>query len=1121
MSDQTTNDLKKRIDMLALTLSLKNNDQSFGSNGDYTLLFSTYIQMLKHDQDDFFLEIENRKKVIQSLERTKSFYQFEKKEQLQELFEKMGNNDSTDFMIFPSKCYMDGGREAHTIGLTVYKKNDEFIVVGTDKVKFFHEENVFYYKVPKTKIDQLSKLFFIERSQEYRKAASVLEDLETLSTKGVKKISSMSFKDQTVANCTVTEIEATLRTTLFNCRTDIFSLDDTQIVTPKWHPRRPDSTLEMRRRFATALKGPNPEWNQQVDHIFDYYLCRKTLFGKYPLPGIDRKATWWYQRIKFLFKYDPYIVEIRKGSSQLPHVEEEEVQKTLNKKIEPLGILHGHKLTELEFSLLRETHLSNKRTIDIINARLPFIQIPTAKEIAQRTIVAWETKNLEIEAEIKRRKEIGKETPESVVSTRDLMLLDQLPPIHPEDFELKKVVIFGEDQEKAQLVGNLDNLIERKQLFPYDPKYYTEEMYKMLTASMFKESDVKTPAFHKIINNATQEYSFWKEISQVVTSESGLRLIDLYPPQMRGIWRQYEQIKRFANQPVIEYMEDRGKVPLMNRAESIFIAVSKIYEDFEIWVPLDSRIKQIDQTINGERNDVFDISLRELYHQRNRIKAEVVFFENGQRVAPPWELKPERWKSCQKDHIDRLNEISHIEKTVLVYGTPEAREMLSNNHFLIKNIQGRSIVEMDVDRYSKLVVDTFFERAKEQRDKGEFKNFLENWHRLVANENDFPLLGKYYHISQAHEKLQLKTIFDPNNFEEYQKYTKAEIQEKFANKGRKIGLEMVAATSDMLIYFPLDSVNMFDVVHKKENSTGSDLRYLYRNWDRFKEKVVFIKEEKLVKAPWEEKHEIWKNYVPKSINKNTPSYVESSDTVAPQKATLEVLQPLSEESKKYDGTFTTIDKIKLQKANVLLNDSLEDFNRAVTQSTTVVKEDQVVVTSMNSIEKTSKIDSPKSHLTEEGIIQNKKEHVHQTMTEIKTFENISTTIETITPKATPELNRSQPKKTIEVLMAHATNQSTERSQVHQLRMTEPTDHRTKMSNHANKKTNYFSEIASLINRPVKKRANMPTKNVANEKKDKGKFRMDTLLTCFQPTKYKKKHATQQATKYPHKTMAER
>ena len=62
LDEQRSMSLKKRVDMLALSLALKPNDKNFDQNDDYKLLISTYIKMLEQDQDEFLL-IEIRSKI--------------------------------------------------------------------------------------------------------------------------------------------------------------------------------------------------------------------------------------------------------------------------------------------------------------------------------------------------------------------------------------------------------------------------------------------------------------------------------------------------------------------------------------------------------------------------------------------------------------------------------------------------------------------------------------------------------------------------------------------------------------------------------------------------------------------------------------------------------------------------------------------------------------------------------------------------------------------------------------------------------------------------------------------------------------------------------------------------
>lgn len=50
----------------------------------------------------------------------------------------------------------------------------------------------------------------------------------------------------------------------------------------------------------------------------------------------------------------------------------------------------------------------------------------------------------------------------------------------------------------------------------------------------------------------------------------------------------------------------------------------------------------------------------------------------------------------------------------------------------------------------------------------------------------------------------------------------------------------------------------------KKSYTGIELRYVYRNWEELKDKVVFIKQKKQVEAPWKQEPKLWDAYIPKS-----------------------------------------------------------------------------------------------------------------------------------------------------------------------------------------------------------------------------------------------------------------
>lgn len=73
------------------------------------------------------------------------------------------------------------------------------------------------------------------------------------------------------------------------------------------------------------------------------------------------------------------------------------------------------------------------------------------------------------------------------------------------------------------------------------------------------------------------------------------------------------------------------------------------------------------------------------------------------------------------------------------------------------------------------------------------------------------------------------------------------------------------------LHFILDGMNIPGVIHKSEDLfggtiTASELRYIYRNWDRLRGRVIFYRDGRVVDAPWEdsESSHLWNAYLPKS-----------------------------------------------------------------------------------------------------------------------------------------------------------------------------------------------------------------------------------------------------------------
>ncbi|PFN46517.1 toxin, partial [Bacillus thuringiensis] len=92
-------------------------------------------------------------------------------------------------------------------------------------------------------------------------------------------------------------------------------------------------------------------------------------------------------------------------------------------------------------------------------------------------------------------------------------------------------------------------------------------------------------------------------------------------------------------------------------------------------------------------------------------------------------------------------------------------------------------------------------------------------------------------------------------------------------RGSKLTLAMAASNKKTQRHFVLDGLDMEHVVNKTKGTgnsrgpgdsvTASELRYVYRNYDKLKGRVIFYRNnEKLDKAPWEENPGLWGAYKP-------------------------------------------------------------------------------------------------------------------------------------------------------------------------------------------------------------------------------------------------------------------
>lgn len=191
-----------------------------------------------------------------------------------------------------------------------------------------------------------------------------------------------------------------LKVILSNCRESIFSVDR-EDLSISWNPNHNRATLEMRKRFLSAVKGENPEWNQLFDYIFDFYLYR---MGKLPENREDSpiKSKTWYKVIRNMFAMDYYIQEILANGGKIQPNHEPHPHSIY--LIEPKGVLLKKEIQNVPSSRLDSQFGWIENQIKRFKERLLFIKIDRAKAITQHIICCLEEKKEEINQENERRR---------------------------------------------------------------------------------------------------------------------------------------------------------------------------------------------------------------------------------------------------------------------------------------------------------------------------------------------------------------------------------------------------------------------------------------------------------------------------------------------------------------------------------------------------------------------------------------------------------------------------------------------------------------------------------------------------------------------------------------------
>lgn len=309
------------------------------------------------------------------------------------------------------------------------------------------------------------------------------------------------------------------------------------------------------------------------------------------------------------------------------------------------------------------------------------------------------------------------------------------------------------------------------------------------------------------------------------------------------------------------------------------IEVAKKRSDLIIWIPLDSYDGDFVTTIQGKQNRYKDFTLRSLYHEKDKLKASIVFWEHGQIVAAPWERNARLWRNCVENDLRKSSAISPSESHLLIYGLRVARIHFNyEDQVLLKHFQYKDINDFNIDKYNDILMESIFKHIKHCPTEKSREEFFSHWiDYLPEKERYLPLWEIYYHVTQTIEKFQLKNIFKEVISEDDTQFDRPEIKQHFIKKGCKIGLELTLLSQHVTIVFLLDELCDLRVVKKVPGITGSELRYLYRNWERFKQRVVFIEKKKFVSPPWESDPEFWATYQPKSKSMAQPEVCTLSD----------------------------------------------------------------------------------------------------------------------------------------------------------------------------------------------------------------------------------------------------
>ncbi|MGX1461715.1 insecticidal toxin complex protein TccC [Bacillus thuringiensis] len=234
----------------------------------------------------------------------------------------------------------------------------------------------------------------------------------------------------------------------------------------------------------------------------------------------------------------------------------------------------------------------------------------------------------------------------------------------------------------------------------------------------------------------------------------------------------------------------------------------------------------------------------------------------------------------------------------LIYGLSQKRHPYRVSVLLSGHVSGE--IATTIDEYNNVISKNIHLFGGNDRLEGHnTKRFAENvkvpgpkkLSKAISSSDEhvYPLWEDYFKAGKNNRKFHIPSIYKETavNFGKdfYHNYSIDNKGEYGGHtpmllwkRGSKLGLSIAASNQRTKIHFVLDGLNIEHVVNKTkrltnerkgspagpgQSITASELRYIYRNYDKLKGRVTFYEgNEQLSQAPWEHNPKLWGNYKP-------------------------------------------------------------------------------------------------------------------------------------------------------------------------------------------------------------------------------------------------------------------